>query len=102
MLSELHSDEAQAYAQAQAVAEKISHALAVIYQITLNCDGKADIEIEHACTASIGVVLFLRQEVGIEGLFKRADTAMYDAKEGGRNTIRFYNRAELKPVPVLA
>ncbi len=102
VLSELHSDEAQAYAQAQAVAEKIRHALAVIYQITLNCDGKADIEIEHACTASIGVVLFLGQEVGIEGLFKRADTAMYDAKEGGRNTIRFYNRTDLKPVPVLA
>ncbi|HKM26671.1 MAG TPA: sensor domain-containing diguanylate cyclase [Thiopseudomonas sp.] len=96
VLSELHADEAQAYAQAYAIAEKIRIALAAVYQITLNCDGKADIAIEHDCTASIGVVLFLGQEVGIEGLFKRADTAMYDAKEGGRNTIRFYNRVEPK------
>lgn len=94
VLSELNADEAQSYKQAQVVAEKIRIILAGIYQLTLNYDGKASAYIEHSCTASIGVVLFQGQELSIEELFKRADAAMYQAKESGRNAIRFYNSAK--------
>lgn len=44
-------------------------------------------------TASIGVCLFRNQEITVEELLKRADTAMYQAKSNGRNTLRFYDPA---------
>jgi len=93
VLSELNTDEATSYKQAQAVAEKIRISLAEIYQLTLNYDGKASSYIEHLCTASIGVTLFLGQEICIDELFKRADASMYKAKESGRNSVRFYSPA---------
>ncbi|WP_205341642.1 diguanylate cyclase domain-containing protein [Denitrificimonas caeni] len=94
VLSELSTNEALSYQQAQGVAEKIRISLADLYQLTVNYDGKVSTAIEHSCTASIGVVLFLGQEVGIEDLFKHADTAMYQAKDSGRNAIQFYKPAE--------
>lgn len=45
----------------------------------------------HSCTASIGVALFSDAQGDVEELFKRADLAMYEAKGGGRNALRFFN-----------
>ena len=44
---------------------------------------------EHAVTTtpSIGYTTFRGQEVSAEELLRRADRAMYTAKEGGRNQI---------------
>lgn len=94
VLSELELDPTQSYVQAQRVAENIRTTLADSYQLSLNYEDKANTHIEHFCTASIGVVLFLGQAVSIDELFKRADFSMYKAKESGRNSIRFYNPAE--------
>lgn len=46
--------------------------------------------IEHRCTACIGVVVFLSHEVNPEDLLKWADIAMYQAKDAGRNSVRFH------------
>lgn len=92
VLSELDTDKAESYKEAYLVAEKIRLTLAETYHITLNYEDKASTHIEHSCTASIGVVVFLGQEVSIDDLFKHADTSMYQAKESGRNSIRFYNQ----------
>lgn len=94
VLSELSADEAESHKQAHTVAERIRIALAAVYQLTLNHDDKPNTCIEHLCTASIGVVLFRGQEVGIDDLFKQADNCMYRAKDSGRNAISFYNPAD--------
>jgi len=46
---------------------------------------------DYLCSASIGITLFLAKQDSREELLRRADTAMYQAKATGRNSIRFYN-----------
>jgi diguanylate cyclase (GGDEF)-like protein len=46
--------------------------------------------VKHHCTASIGVVMFINHEASQDDILKWADAAMYQAKEAGRNLIRFY------------
>ncbi|MDO8310726.1 MAG: diguanylate cyclase, partial [Sideroxyarcus sp.] len=47
--------------------------------------------VEHHCTSSIGAVLFINHEASREDIIKLADMAMYQAKEDGRNLVRFYD-----------
>jgi diguanylate cyclase (GGDEF)-like protein/PAS domain S-box-containing protein len=42
-------------------------------------------------SASMGAVLFDKNNVGIDELLKQADIAMYEAKNSGRNTLRFFD-----------
>jgi diguanylate cyclase (GGDEF)-like protein len=51
----------------------------------------ADTIVEHQCSASIGVVVFANHEASPDDLIKWADDAMYQAKDAGRNSIRFYD-----------
>jgi diguanylate cyclase (GGDEF)-like protein len=90
MASELDIDPAESAAQAGIIAEKIRSALAVPYRLKLKHEGKADVFIEHRCTASIGVALFINHEASQNEILKWADIAMYRAKEAGRNSIRFH------------
>jgi diguanylate cyclase (GGDEF)-like protein/PAS domain S-box-containing protein len=56
---------------------------------------EAPFQIEnHECfiTASIGICLFPKDGEDVEALLKNADTAMYRAKENGRDNIQFYAR----------
>ncbi|RIZ64840.1 MAG: EAL domain-containing protein [Methylococcales bacterium] len=51
-------------------------------------------QLEHRnyrCTASIGVVMFGKQEVSIDELLKQADIAMVHAKQSGTNSLRFFD-----------
>jgi diguanylate cyclase (GGDEF)-like protein len=66
------------------VATKIHQALTQPYILPLDVD---DLELEHHCTASIGVILFLDHEGSADELIKWADNAMYQAKAKGRNQI---------------
>lgn len=90
ILSELDEDKAESTAQAGIVAEKIRITLADPYVLKIQPEGKAKTTIEHHCTSSIGMVLFLGHEASAEYILKWADMAMYQAKEAGRNQSRFY------------
>lgn len=90
MLSGLDKDKAESAAQASVVAEKIRAALAEPYVLKIQHEGQAETTIEHRCTSSIGVVLFIHHEASADDIIKWADMAMYQAKEAGGNQIRFY------------
>lgn len=91
MICELDpNDPEQVRAQALAVAEKIRLSLAQPYRISLRRDEGEPLSVVHHCSASIGVTLFVNHETDAGEIFKRADAAMYQAKEAGRNTIRFW------------
>jgi diguanylate cyclase (GGDEF)-like protein/PAS domain S-box-containing protein len=91
VISELDVDKAESTAQATIVAEKILATLSECYLLTIRQAGKADAMIEHHCTASIGVTLFIDQEPSQDDILKWADAAMYQAKAAGGNLIRFYD-----------
>jgi len=90
VLSELDKDKAASTAQTCIVAEKISAILAAPYRLKIPYEKEVPIIVEHHCTASIGVMLFIDHEARAEDIIKWADMAMYEAKEAGRNNIRFY------------
>ncbi len=90
MLSELNEDKGESAIQAGRVAEKVRNALAQKYVLTKKQQGKPDVIIEHCCTASIGVAMFINHEASLDELLKWADAAMYQAKAEGRNSIWYY------------
>jgi len=91
LLSDLKADKAESAAQASLIAEKIRISLSEPYRLTIKHDGETDTTVEHQCTASIGVALFINHEASQDDILKWADKAMYQAKEAGRNSIRFYD-----------
>lgn len=44
--------------------------------------------VERIVSTSIGLAVHLQGEIGLEELLHRADTAMYEAKRGGKNQVR--------------
>jgi len=70
------------------IGEKLIKNLAVPYQI-----GNHKI---NYLTVSVGIVLFPRDGVDRELLVKRADTAMYNAKQNGKNNFRYFSEAMTK------
>jgi len=96
MLGELDVDKAESLTQAGIIAEKICATLAEPYVLKIQHEGKAETTIEHHCTSSIGVVLFINHEASPEDIIKWADMAMYQAKQGGRNSVQFYQPAMLE------
>ena len=91
MLTELDTNKKSSVAQTGIVAEKIRAILARPYKLALQHEGEAETAIEYHCTASIGVVMFINHKYRPDDLIKRADMVMYQAKESGRNQIRFFN-----------
>jgi diguanylate cyclase (GGDEF)-like protein/PAS domain S-box-containing protein len=89
-LSDLGSNKATATEQAKILAEKIRLQLAEPYRLPMKTHGMPDQMIEHRCTVSIGVVTYGGHEASEEDVLKWADEAMYQAKDAGRNTVRFY------------
>jgi diguanylate cyclase (GGDEF)-like protein/PAS domain S-box-containing protein len=84
ILEYLSSDVAQATAQAEVVGEKIRKVLGQLYLIN---------DFDHYSTPSIGISMFHCQEMTVDELLKRADAAMYQAKQAGRNAVRFFDPA---------
>lgn len=64
------------------VAEKIRTALANPYEVN---------GVAHHSSPSIGISVFFGNRVSAEELLRRADMAMYQAKDAGRNRVRFFD-----------
>ncbi len=84
VLEMLEDDAQEAARQASQVAENIRETLAQPYQLRKHV---------HYTSPSIGVVLFQGLAHSVETLLKHADTAMYQAKNAGRNAVRFFDPA---------
>jgi diguanylate cyclase (GGDEF)-like protein/PAS domain S-box-containing protein len=52
---------------------------------------------EHYCTPSIGIYTYAGEGIGADEVLKRADAAMYQIKQSGRNNINFYDDS-MQPV----
>lgn len=91
VIGELDMDLVEARAQSGAIAEKIRAALDEPYMLNIEHGGIVKKTIHFHCTTSIGVVVFVDIEESQEEILKWADHAMYQAKEAGRNSIRFYD-----------
>jgi diguanylate cyclase (GGDEF)-like protein/PAS domain S-box-containing protein len=91
VLGELDTDKTSSVAQVGIVAEKIRAILAKPYALKLLHEDGPETAIEYQCTSSIGVIMFINHECRPADLLGRADRAMYQAKESGRNQVRFFN-----------
>jgi diguanylate cyclase (GGDEF)-like protein/PAS domain S-box-containing protein len=81
--------QAESVALASLIAEKIRVALAQPYALTITHEGEAPVTVEHHCTSSIGIALFINHEAQ-DCIIKWADDAMYEAKAAGGNQLRFH------------
>ena len=90
ILSELDAGD-EAASQARLVAEKILAALEQPFTLESRLENGQASQSTHHCPASVGITLFRDASERADELLKHADTAMYQAKQGGRNTLRFYD-----------
>lgn len=84
LVEDLDRDEPTAARRARRLAEKIAQAISRRYSI-------GEPAIEYHTSTSIGLTLFRGSRVSPDVLMKQADVALYQAKDGGRNTVRFFN-----------
>ena len=82
MLVDLSPEVAGAVDQVKTVSQKILETLNLPFELRGSV---------HFSTPSIGITLFSGQHQSVDDLLKRADLAMYQAKEAGRNTMRFFD-----------
>ncbi|TAN79544.1 MAG: EAL domain-containing protein [Gallionella sp.] len=82
LLEGLSEERAQAAVQAQGVGGKVLETLSQPYIL----DGN-----EFHSSSSVGITLFINYKEKLDELLKQADTAMYEAKKSGRNTLRFFD-----------
>jgi diguanylate cyclase (GGDEF)-like protein/PAS domain S-box-containing protein len=90
MILALNIDKLKATIQANIIAEKIRSILAEPYLLNIEQNGKGKCCIDYHSSSSIGVELLFNNETDPKEIIKRADIAMYQAKEAGGNRIRFY------------
>ncbi len=82
LLEDINADAEDASQNAAKVAEKIRTVLTAPYQVK----GR-----EQRSSPSIGVCLYYGKEESVDELLKHADMAMYQAKDSGRNAVRFFD-----------
>ena len=90
MISDLDGTPAQLAESAGALAEKIRLEIGKPYSIHLEGQDHSTLVLKHVCTASIGVVVFPRNDGNADEYIQMADKAMFEAKAAGRNTVRVF------------
>ena len=90
MLTSLSHDEPVALTAATRVAERVRTAVLQPYQLALQGPDHGNTLTYH-CSSSIGIALFGRAALPLPDVMKRADIAMFIAKQAGRNTIRHFD-----------
>jgi len=93
LMGGLDNDELESTRQARVVAEKIRLSLAQVYLLNTAQQHSGTSLIEHHCSASLGVVVFGRHSQNANTILQWADSAMYQAKDAGRNQVHFYDHA---------
>lgn len=81
LMRELSAEIDEAASLAKQLAEKLRDAIDRPFDLNGH---------EYHCTLSIGIGLFDNKKT-VEDLFKHADLALYQAKNAGRNTLRFFD-----------
>ncbi|ADE11419.1 bifunctional diguanylate cyclase/phosphodiesterase [Sideroxydans lithotrophicus] len=84
LIEEIGTDNEEVSTKVALIAEKIRAALTEPYLLK---------DKEHHSSPSIGVCLYLGNEESVDTLLRHADLAMYQAKESGRNGVRFFDPA---------
>ena len=90
VLGEVSTEYETTRTKALHVAEKILFHVSEPYSINLEPEESTPVHIKHSCTASIGIALFKGPDASRDHVFQEADSAMYDAKQNGRNRIEFF------------
>lgn len=90
LFSDVVADKVESTKEVGIIAEKIRVKLAEPYLLEIRRDANTVTTVEHRCSASIGVVVFIDHECSQEDIIRRADNAMYQAKDAGRNTVAFH------------
>ena len=92
LLTQLSDQPLLAQQQATQLAEKLLSVLAEPYLLATE---QADTTqtVEHHCTGTAGVVIFNGEGEPDDVLLDRADAAMYQAKQAGRNCVRISEEA---------
>ena len=88
VIVEALDDQVDATRQAELIAQQLQARLGEPCLLQLPSQHRV---LSHHFTNSIGITVFEGTDVSAEELLRRADTAMYQAKAAGRNTLRFYD-----------
>lgn len=82
MLEDIGKQSIEAQAQANLIAKKVMKSLSRPYQLDAH---------RYESTSSIGITIIENSDHSVDELLKQADIAMYQSKNEGRNTIRFFD-----------
>jgi diguanylate cyclase (GGDEF)-like protein len=82
MLLNLEGDSQEVINQSKMVAEKVLRSFQAPIELS---------SMHYQCSASIGIAQFGQESISADDVLKRADLALYQAKNGGRNTFRFFD-----------
>lgn len=82
LIEEVDENAEEASQKASLIAEKIRAALSAPYMLK---------DHEYHSSPSIGVSLYCGSGESVDALLKHADLAMYQAKDSGRNAVRFFD-----------
>lgn len=83
LVPEISTDIALASEAARKVAMKLQEAVSAYFMV----EGH-----QLSVSCSIGISLYPKDNETIHDIFRQADAAMYQSKEDGRNTVRFFSR----------